>query len=96
VAKIIRFPRPTRPTFTGLPPSSKEPQAPTSGPAWLHVLFILAWPVLRWVFALDVLVQLVRMLGHWGGESPWPEFRFALHFVAYVAATYFVAHYRKP
>jgi hypothetical protein len=36
------------------------------------------------------------MLGHWGGVSPWPELRFGLHMVAYIAATYAVAQYRKP
>ncbi|GAB2881117.1 hypothetical protein GCM10027277_57770 [Pseudoduganella ginsengisoli] len=50
----------------------------------LWVITLLFWPVLRWIMALDVVFQAVRMAG----------VTFVAHFLIFAAVTYFATNYK--
>lgn len=51
----------------------------------------LIWPLLRWILALDVVFQLVRMFWYWETPGVNAGWTFLLHFFVLVAMTYFVS-----
>jgi len=78
-------------------PLHEPSKKPAPNVNWVGLMFILAWPVLRWVFAFDVLIQVVRLLYHWNdGMFWWAALRVIVHFAGYVAAYCWVANYRTP
>ena len=60
----------------------------------LWVMTILVWPFLRWVAALDVVLQFVRMLWKWDTPGAYAGWTFLLHFGVLTAFTYFVSVYK--
>ena len=59
--------------------------------AWFIV--VLSWPFLRWVLSLDCVFQFLRMLALWDTPGTYAGFTFLLHFIVFVALTYFVAFF---
>jgi hypothetical protein len=59
----------------------------------IWMLTVLIWPILRWVVALEVLFQILRMFYHWDTPGMHPGWTVALHFLALSALTYFVSVY---
>jgi hypothetical protein len=63
--------------------------------AW-HCI-VLAWPVLKWIFSLEVFFQFVRMICQWNDAGSYAGWAFSGHFLALTALTYFVSIYKpKP
>ena len=56
-------------------------------------LTVLSWPLLRWVLAFDVTIQLIRMLIDWNHPDTYSGWRFLLHFSVFSALTYYVSLY---
>ena len=75
-----------------MPVNSKKESV--SAMAIVQFAVALMWPVLRWVLAIDVTWQFVRMLYFWNTAGTFAGFAFLLHFGAFSALTYFVAVYR--
>lgn len=61
------------------------------GVVWL--ITTLAWPLLKWVIAIDVTFQFLRMLYHWDTPGVYAGFTFLLHFFAFAGLQYFVAFF---
>ncbi|WP_322075521.1 KleE stable inheritance protein [Burkholderia cenocepacia] len=98
MSKIIKFP-----TIAGAPKEAVKPSpAPRAEGAGVlaaiikavWVVVVLVWPILRWVIALDVVFQLVRMLWLWHTPGAHAGWAFLLHFAVLTALTYFVSLYK--
>jgi hypothetical protein len=55
---------------------------------------VMVWPLLRWVIALDVTLQLFRVLIVSVSRGWYLDWSLTAHFAVFVAATYFVLVYR--
>lgn len=95
MSKIIKFPAIAEP-----PREAKPAPAPQGGGTLagivktVWVVTVLVWPFLRWIVALDVMFQFVRMLWHWHTPGVHAGWTFLLHFVVLTALTYFVSVYK--
>lgn len=65
-----------------------------AGVCAVWVLIALIWPVLKWIVAMEVFFQFMRMLWHWNTPDSNAGWQFGLHFVAFTAITYFVMIFR--
>lgn len=78
--------------------NAPEPSKPTKerrrvGSVLLHALWLMvaiAWPLLRWLLALDVTFQFLRMLIGFVQHGPYLDWTFLLHFIVYVFLICFV------
>lgn len=103
MSNIIKFPRQIAVSTDHSPPPVKihstpkvasEKKAPMSAIAIAQFVVALLWPLLKWVLAIDVTWQFVRMLYYWNSPGTYAGFVFLLHFSALTALTYFVGVYR--
>lgn len=101
MSNIIKFPRASkRPTETrekgDLQPTKLEEKqvADAHVVRWGWILFVLVWPVARWIIAIDVFIQFVRMMIHWSTPGMNAGWVFLGHFAVLVACTYFVSVFR--
>lgn len=98
MSKIIKFPaiaEPPKATVQAAPAPKAQGGGILAGivkAAW--VVTVLVWPFLRWIVALDVVVQFVRMLWNWHTPGTYPGWNFLLHFAVLTALTYFVSLYK--
>jgi ABC-type Na+ efflux pump permease subunit len=60
----------------------------------LWICTVILWPLLRWVIALDCVVQLIKTMYHWNTPGSYAGIVFILHFLVFSALTYFVSAYR--
>lgn len=58
------------------------------------VLTVAVWPILRWVLAFDVTVQLFRMLVLFADKGIYMDWTFIAHFACFVVLVYFATMYR--
>ncbi|MCK0505335.1 KleE stable inheritance protein [Aromatoleum anaerobium] len=58
------------------------------------IVFVLVWPVLKWVISIEVFFQLIRMVYHWNTPGVHAGWTFLLHFGVLTALTYLVAFYK--
>ena len=60
------------------------------------VWFVLAttWPVLKWVMAMDCLVQLLRMFWHWNIPGAHAGWTFMLHYGAMIGVYLFILGFK--
>jgi hypothetical protein len=58
------------------------------------VCTVILWPLLRWVIALDCVVQLIKTMYYWHTPGSYAGIVFLLHFLIFSALTYFVSAYR--
>lgn len=66
------------------------------GAIWraVWVLFVLVWPLLKWVISIEVFFQFIRMLYHWNTPGVHAGWTFLLHFTVLTVLTYMVAFYK--
>ena len=90
--------KPSVPVNAGVAETTTDSKnkASTSVIAIVQFVVALLWPVLKWVLAIDVTWQFVRMLYFWNTPGTYAGFAFLLHFSAFSALIYFVAVYRPP
>jgi len=97
MARIINFPHQEKAKPRRI---RDEPQTQTTGvpsPLPVRVLWVvvvLLWPLLKWVMALDCIVQLLLAMYRWHTTPLLAVWTFAAHFGALCALTYFVAVYQ--
>ena len=60
----------------------------------LQIVVALLWPLLKWVLAIDVTWQLVRMLYFWQTPGVHAGWTFLAHFAVLVALTCLVGVHR--
>lgn len=62
----------------------------------VFVWFVLAttWPVLKWVMAMDCLVQLLRMFWHWKTPGMHAGWTFLLHYGAMIGVYLFILGFK--
>lgn len=60
----------------------------------IWVLLVLIWPILKWVIAIDCVIQLGRALFGWDSNGIAAVFPFITHFTSFVALTYFVTIFK--
>lgn len=97
MAKIVKFPRPKKPAPEQRDASPTTVKTSPSDPLVLRVLWVLTvllWPILKWVFALDCLYQLIRAIYHSNTPGVYGYWTFAAHFAVFCALTYFVSVYK--
>ena len=103
MSNIVKFPRRTNATVVQSPvtlnpgteaPTNSNKKTSASVMVMLQFAVALLWPVLKWVLAIDVTWQFVRMLYFWNTPDTYAGLAFLLHFSAFTALTYFVAVYR--
>lgn len=58
------------------------------------MLFILLWPLLKFVLTIDVVWQFLRMCWYWDTPGMHAGWTFSLHFLLLSAGYFFVASYR--
>jgi Uncharacterized KleE stable inheritance protein len=58
------------------------------------ILTVLVWPLLRWILALNVTLQLFRVLIVSLGAGWYLDWALVVHFMVFVTLTYFVSVYR--
>lgn len=58
------------------------------------IVFVLAWPMLKWVISIEVFFQLIRMIYHWDTPGVHAGWTFLRHFGVLTALTYLVAFYK--
>ena len=103
MATIIKFPS-HGDTFKGAPvrdPSKpggviKSKAAAVIAGLWrfVWVLFVLLWPIVGWVFSIEVFFQFLRMLYYWNTPAIHAGWTFLIHFSALAVLTYMVGFYR--
>ena len=102
MATIIKFPQgdtfkstPGRGTFKPGCDIKANAAALISG-LWrlVWVLFVLIWPIVGWVFSVEVFFQLLRMFYYWNTPATHAGWTFLLHFSAFTVLTYLVAFYK--
>ena len=103
MSNIIKFPGGGAPEPAV--PSASVPEKPKGefntkgkailGAVWraVWVLFVLVWPVFKWVISIEVFFQFIRMIYHWGTPGVHAGWTFLLHFAVLTALTYMVAFY---
>lgn len=84
--------------------AKSKPQEPISKRGsgvilWAWVCVVMVWPLLRWIIALDCVVQLISFIYHLTTSVDiYIKFQscvvFILHFAALSALTYFVSVYK--
>ena len=105
MSNIIKFPRltkpppdPVDPTPTAaslpVPPKSKGRGFVAALVRFVWVATVLVWPILKWVAAIEVFFQFVRMLYHWNTPGVHAGWTFLLHFTVLTAFTYFTSIYK--
>lgn len=57
------------------------------------VCTVILWPILRWLIALDCVIQFLKTMYHWNTPGSHATLVFILHFFALSALTYFVSAY---
>jgi hypothetical protein len=106
MSNIVKFPRLTKPP----PPEPVEPPPAAAPPPvlpeqqgrgfvaalirFVWVATVLVWPILKWIAAIEVFFQFVRMLYHWNTPGVYAGWTFLLHFGVLTALTYFVSIYK--
>jgi hypothetical protein len=106
MTKILQFPRGGNSPTTSensasdgsamAPPQRKDTKAASFTKGMIKGLWLLTglmWPLLRRVFALDLVFQFVRMLWHWNTPDLHAGWTFMLHFALFCTLYYFVAVY---
>ena len=61
---------------------------------FVWVLFVLLWPIVGWVFSIEVFFQFLRMLYYWNTPATHAGWTFLIHFSALAVLTYMVGFYR--
>ena len=61
---------------------------------FVWVMFVLIWPIVGWVFSIEVFFQLLRMFYYWNTPATHAGWTFLLHFSAFTVLTYMVAFYK--
>jgi hypothetical protein len=99
MAKLIKFPAPKI-----VPELTPAPQLKSAGQGRsvrsnrlvkvIWTVTVLIWPLLRYVFILDCVFQLFRMLWFWNTPGTFAGFNFLLHFAVLVWFTWFVSLYQ--
>ncbi|RYI35295.1 MAG: hypothetical protein EON48_01120 [Acetobacteraceae bacterium] len=56
----------------------------------LQVIVAVLWPLLKWILAIDVTWQFVRMLYFWHTPGVYAGWTFLAHFAVLVALTCFL------
>lgn len=101
MATIVHFPKVNRPTVGPIePPPAQSVGQPEKArfDLWaalvnaVWVLTTLAWPVLRRLFALDVLYHVCRAIYYNNTQA---TLTLIGHFAMFVAVTYFVTHRKR-
>ncbi|WP_017169813.1 KleE stable inheritance protein [Xanthomonas phaseoli] len=97
MSKIIKFPAMAEPPREAKPAPVLTPKgsgilAGIVKAVW--IVTVLVWPFLRWIVALDVTFQFVRMLWHWHTPGVHAGWTFLLHFAVLTALTYFVSLFK--
>lgn len=105
MSNIIKFPGGGVPEPAAAPPDAGEAK-PKGGlnakgkailaGVWraVWIVFVLIWPVLKWVVSIEVFFQLLRMMYHWNTPGVHAGWTFLLHFGVLTALTYLVAFYK--
>ena len=105
MSNIIKFPGGGAPEPAAAPPAAGEAK-PKGGfnakgkavlaGVWraVWIVFVLIWPVLKWVLAIITFFQFVRMLYHWNTPGVYAGWSFLAYFAALTAITYFVSIYK--
>lgn len=105
MSNIIKFPGGGAPEPATAPPAAGEAK-PKGGfnvkgkavlaGVWraVWIVFMLIWPVLKWVVSIEVFFQLLRMMYHWNTPGVHAGWTFLLHFGVLTALTYLVAFYK--
>ena len=105
MSNIVKFPRLTKPPPEPVerPPTASPPPVPSKAEErgfvavlvrFAGVATVLVWPILKWVAAIEVFFQFVRMLYYWNTLGAHAGWTFVLHFTALTALTYFVSIYK--
>lgn len=55
---------------------------------------VLTWPILKWVMVADCVIQLIKMMHHWGTPGHHAGLIFLLHFFFLTSVTYFVGAFK--
>lgn len=93
MATIITFPR--TPSASGKHRvKSLAAKIPSMAVRIVWMLTVMAWPVLRWIAALDVTAQLFRMLMLFADKGIYMDWTFIAHFACFVALVCFATMYR--
>lgn len=88
---IIKFPKKAETIVAPIPPAKPQKLGFIGGVIYfIWLVTVLVWPVLRWVIAMEVLFQFVRMIWFWDAPEVNAGWTFLLHFTAFSALTYFV------
>lgn len=60
----------------------------------IWMIHVLSWPVLQWVFSLDVVFQMMKMFYHWNMPEMNAGWIFIGHFAAFTVATFLARNYK--
>lgn len=58
------------------------------------VVTVLVWPILKWVFSIEIFFQLIKFMINWDKEGIYAGIDFFSHFALLTALTYFVSIYK--
>lgn len=106
MSNIVKFPRLTKPPppepvepppAAAPPPALPEPRGRGFVAALIRFVWfatVLVWPILKWVAAIEVFFQFVRMLYHWNTPGVYAGWTFLLHFTVLTVLTYLVSVYK--
>lgn len=97
MARIIKFPGPEKGNADRPSSGSAAPAADLPSPRLIRVVWVVAVllsPLLKWLLALDCVVQLLIALYRWNTSPVLATWTFSLHFGALCVLTYFVSVYR--
>ncbi len=93
MARIITFPR-TKLALSQHRPRPFAARIVSMGVRIVWMLTIIAWPALRWIAALDVTLQLFRMLMLFADKGIHVDWTFIAHVSCFVALVCFATMYR--
>jgi len=74
--------------------TTKKVSIPTFFVNLFWVVVVLVWPLLKWIVALDVLFQFIRMVYHWDNPDMNAGWVFLMHFAVLTVLTYFVTVFK--
>ncbi len=60
----------------------------------IWMIHVLSWPIVQWVFSLDVVLQMMRMFYYWNMPEMNAGWNFSAHFAAFTAATFLARNYK--
>ena len=85
-------PKDQAPQERATPAPGKKAASGFIGFVWFVVA--LVWPVLRWVLAIDVAFQFLRMVWNWDTPGTHAGWTFVAHFIVLIVLTYFVSVFK--